>query len=446
MLETILITFFVFAYAALAWRRFNIALSLLFLLLPAYLIRFEIGPLPTTLLEAMIWVIILVWLVKNWRQLPHSIFAWLLSRQNRSLVIAVALFLLGATLAVFTSAHTRAALGEWKAFYIEPVLLFLVLTTVFIKKGSSGDSQERLASNPPDLILLSLIAGALATSALAIYQHYTGWLVPHAFWANRNTYRVTAWYGFPNAVGLFLAPIVPLSAYLVKQSWTRLKKESAGARFKHWAALATSLIFIPASLLAILFARSTGGLVGITAGAGVLLLICRKTRYWAAALGVIGLIGIILTPGINPIKQELLMQDRSGKLRLDMWAETSSFLMERPLAGAGLASYSTLIYPYRIDKWIEVFHHPHNIFLTMWVNIGLIGLAGFVWIVVWFYRVGFGGLKAGKTNLLPFVISAMTVWLTTGLVDSPYIKNDLSVLFWLLPALLVYAGQKNSGG
>ena len=129
------------------------------------------------------------------------------------------------------------------------------------------------------------------------------------------------------------------------------------------------------------------------------------------------------------------MQDRSGQIRLDMWAETIEFLKDNPIKGAGLASYKTLIYPYRIDKWIEVFHHPHNIFLTIWVNTGIIGLFGFTWIIVWFYRVGLMNLK--KDKLIIFLLATITAFTTTGLVDSPYIKNDLAIFFWILPALLI---------
>ena len=147
----------------------------------------------------------------------------------------------------------------------------------------------------------------------------------------------------------------------------------------------------------------------------------------------------------NSIKQELLLQDRSGQLRLNMWAETIEFLSDHPLTGAGLASYQTLIYPYRIDKWIEVFHHPHNIFLTMWVNLGLLGLIGFVWILVWFYRVGLTvAIKNKNLGLEAFLISAMTVFIITGLVDSPYIKNDMAILFWFLPALLFLEAKKTT--
>ena len=63
------------------------------------------------------------------------------------------------------------------------------------------------------------------------------------------------------------------------------------------------------------------------------------------------------------------------------------FLTAHPLRGAGLASYTQRIVPYHSQvagENIEIFHHQHNIFLTMWVNLGLLGLIGFVWMLVWF--------------------------------------------------------------
>jgi O-antigen ligase len=146
-----------------------------------------------------------------------------------------------------------------------------------------------------------------------------------------------------------------------------------------------------------------------------------------------------------------------------MWAETTEFLKAHPIAGAGLASYSQMIKPYRIDKWIEVFHHPHNIFLTMWVNIGLLGLFAFVWLLVWFFKSAIcpdarsGSRTSCRDNLQSaintergtrdkptiYIMTSMTIIIVMGLVDSPYIKNDLAILFWLLPALLIISETKN---
>ena len=412
MLTISLIRLFIIIFALIVWQRFELGLFLLFFLLPAYLIRFKFFGFPATLLEMMIFVIILIYIVgaKN----DIAIKTKLLDikskiKQNQSLFIAIFIFLAATAISIFISINTKSALGEWKAFYIEPILIFLILITSIKSKKQTNN------------LIFALVLGGFITGLLAVYQKFTGWYVPWEFWENENSYRVTGWYGFPNAIGLFLAPIIPLALYLIKQ------KDNV------WQCI-ISIISIPLGILAIYFAKSTGGLIGVVAGIGLLMIISKKTRWPTIIFGAIFLIGLFLSPE-NPIKQELLLQNRSGQLRVAMWGETIEFLSDHPIFGAGLASYKTLIYPYRIDKWIEVFHHPHNIFLTMWVNIGLFGLIGFIWILVWFYRTGIMHFK--KNTLTKYLLATMLVIITTGLVDSPYIKNDLSILFWLLPALMI---------
>jgi hypothetical protein len=71
----------------------------------------------------------------------------------------------------------------------------------------------------------------------------------------------------------------------------------------------------------------------------------------------------------------------------------------------------------------------------MWVNLGLLGLIGFVTILVGLYTKG---LKS-----TPALVAVITVILVTGLVDSPYIKNDLAVLFWVVILLFVSSSYAN---
>jgi O-antigen ligase len=378
--------------------------TFLFTFLPIYLIRFYIGPLPTTALEVVLWLILLFWFFKKIRERNAIILLRTHFKQAPGLFIAIFIFLFGATLGAFLSPTLRAAFGEWRAFYIEPAILFYILLDVI------RDKKNR------EVVLMGLILCGLITSLLAFYQHFTGWLVPYSFWANRNTYRVTAWYGFPNGVGIFLAPLIPFGFYLIgqiKNAWLKC----------------IPIFFIPAAVLAIIFAKSTGALIGLAAGCGLYLLLNKKTKIIAGVCAVVGFIGILLVPSTNPIKQELLAQDYSGSLRRDIWSETITYLTIHPFRGTGMAAYSQEITPYRHNKKIEVFHHPHNIFLTIWVNTGIIGLIGFLGILGWFLR---------QKNSDSFMISltvAMVIWLTMGLVDSPYIKNDWALFFWFLIAM-----------
>jgi O-antigen ligase len=332
-------------------------------------------------------------------------------KQNKLFFYFLIIFLISATIAVFLSSNTKSALGEWKAFYIEPIIFFIILiTSIKTKKDLEN-------------LFFALVLSGLITSILAIYQHFTGFLVPYSFWENQNTYRVTAWYGFPNAVGHFLAPIFPISIYLLISNFKN-------NQFK----LIVSLLFIPLSILAVYFAKSTGAIIGILATLFLLLLYYKKTRLFTIIFSVISLVIFIFIPINNPIKQEILFQDRSGQIRLNMWNETLEFLKTESIFGAGLSSYSQKIIPFHGQvngENIEIFHHPHNIFLTMWVNLGIFGLISFIIInLSCFYK------SFKEKNILNFfAFTTLACFLVMGLVDSPYIKNDLAFFYWFTLSL-----------
>lgn len=428
-MEMLYIAFASLSFTLLAWYRLEYAIYACILLLPTYLIRFSIGPIPTTFLEIMIGILVLITLIQYKKYSENSLLPKLF-KNHPTLIIATSIFLLSATIGIFIADDTRTALGEWKAFYIEPIFFVGVILTVCTQK-----------KHVPTL-LASLAISGIATGLLAIYQHFTGWLVPYAFWENRNTYRVTAWYGFPNAVGLFLGPLFCVGIYFLHDSAKLYLKNS---QKKYIAYGFFGALSMTTSLLGTIYAKSTGALMGMIASIGTLLFIYKKTRIPMLILTSIAILTIIFMPN-NAIKQELLFQDFSGQLRINMWGETIEFLRDYPIFGAGLGNYNEKIYPYRIDKWIEVFHHPHNIFLTMWVNIGFIGMLSFTWILVWFFRVGLHAVwkKQYALRTTPYIIGMMSAFVIMGLVDSPYIKNDLALYFWIIIALmLIQTTQKN---
>lgn len=422
-MTTLLITLYSLLFTFITWRRFSHGVFLLFLLLPTYLIRFSIGPLPVTLLEIMIWIVCIIGLIKHARHIEESLLT--LFRKYTVFTIGTVLFLFAATISIFTSVDLRAAAGEWKAFYIEPFVLFLILYL----------SRDKLVAKI-DIILPLLLSG-LVTSVLAIYQHFTGWMVPWDFWANNETYRVTAWYGFPNGVGLFLAPLVVMAATGVWQKLTNRSRDS-------YLLLITYSLLLIAGSLAVFYAKSTGGLIGILAGIGMLLLLNKRTHWPAVIVGVIACTSLLGLPGLQDLKHEVLLQDRSGQIRVSMWKEAVQLLKDRPLLGAGLASYDERIVPYHTTvngEGIEIFHHPHNIFLTIYVNLGLLGLIGFVLMLIGFF---YNAFRSSHQSLISnFLVATMTAIIVTGLVDSPYIKNDLAVLFWVLPLLLLTSSYAN---
>ena len=243
----------------------------------------------------------------------------------------------------------------------------------------------------------------------------------------------------------------------MKETWPVIKKyktqkinklsitnsQSQTTKFKNWLLFLSSIFYLILAPLAIIFSKGTGPLLGIIGGISLLFLINKKTRWLIILVGLISLISLLFLPQLSNIKQEITFQDRSGQIRLAIYKETWNFLKDNPLVGAGLASYSKKIAPYHTtvnNENIEIFHHPHNTFLTMWVNLGILGLLSFI--IIKFYSLCFIPYSVYKQkkqllSLTLFTISSLFIILIMGLVDSPYIKNDLAMFFWLLIALIL---------
>ena len=130
-----LICVFVFS-----WRNFRAGVGLLILLLPAYLIRARIGPLPTTVLEMTLGVVFLVWLIKYFREDWGKIVATI--KERPWFFGLVGLFFVASLMGVFVSGwgaiklnygqNTYQAFGIWRAFFLEPMILFFILLGIFV--------------------------------------------------------------------------------------------------------------------------------------------------------------------------------------------------------------------------------------------------------------------------------------------------------------------------
>jgi len=129
----ILILFYCLCFAFLSWHRLNWAMVILILALPAYLARSAIDFVPFTLLEAMIWIVFIIWLIKNYKknEAPQGRNPALREGRGRWPII---LLLLISAIAIEISPNTLGALGIWKAYFLEPIMFFLVFINAIRNK------------------------------------------------------------------------------------------------------------------------------------------------------------------------------------------------------------------------------------------------------------------------------------------------------------------------
>ncbi len=397
-------------------------LGLIIFLLPTYLVRFQLVGIPFTLLEILVLGAI-GWFF--WRGDYRILWQ---DKAVRQWIWLGAAWIVVGTISWLVSPDGRAAAGIWKAYIVEPVLLFFVFLVYW------RDEPARRAA------YYGLAGLTLGLSALLAGQWLTGIGIAPP-WDQLWPRRATGWFGYPNANALLLAPSATLLGGL---AWL---DESLSRRTRLLFAVSAA-----AALLGLFFVHSAGGLVGLAVGFFVLLAVPRVTRWLAGGLVAIGGVVVWLLPRV---RQELLFQDWSGSVHWWTWQETINMLRDHWLLGAGLAGYKTVFAPYHLRTYLEIFMYPHNLFLNFWSELGLAGLFLFI-LIIRQVSINIANVASkhqsisnihryslrdihGYSWLVP--VAAFITLLTHGLVDVPFFKNDLAILFWLLIALMVRKGK-----
>lgn len=439
-------------FTVLAFARLDLALLLTIAALPAYLIRFKIYGLPLTLLEAMILISFGVWFIKSF--LPHlkTIIRNHRARMPYPYSIEIVLLLVIAFVSAGVSGFSSGALGIFKAYFFEPVLLFILILNVF---KTRRDCLK---------ILGALLISAALISLFAIYQKITGQFISNSFWADEATRRVVSVFGYPNAVGLYLSPLIMI---FIGWLFYLPKRTLLNGAFKKIIIILTVII----SFLAIYFAHSRGALIGLTVALLVFTLLAERKRRKGILiiLGIVIVLFLAVPASRNYLNDKLQFKDLSSEIRRQQWKETLAMLNDgRIISGAGLDNYQTAVRPYhqaglffngdnlpnfsqqlrasstlRAKYWqpVEIYMYPHNIFLNFWSELGLFGLLLFIWIIIKFLFVSlkliiiYSRENKKERYLIIGLLSAMIVIIVHGLVDVPYFKNDLAAMFFILLAL-----------
>ena len=451
----ILLIIFSGAYLGLALYRLDWAVLLLILALPSYLCRFSMLGIPSTLLELMLLISFVVFFVKDFKNRGGQLKTYFNKKQTIAypFKIEIIVFLIVAFAALAWAGFSSSALGAFKAYFLEAIIFYILFINIF---------KDESARNK---VYWALAGSALLVSLFAFYQKISGQFFPTEFLASQG--RVTSFFPYPNAVGLYLGPISLLLTGFCFKLLKAPKNKSA-----YFKGIFLSLI-IGVSLFTIYLAQSEGALVGVAAALFVSALIFNKTSR-RLALGVAAVVIIFLAINNSAwhyFKTKATLMDLTGQIRREQWTETKKMFFAEPqiaLFGTGLANYQSHIAPYHQEgifiknddpNWLEkvrtsaeyrkqvwqpteIYLYPHNIFLNFWTELGFIGLLLFGWIFIKFFIISAkllrqkNKLDATERSLLIGLTGAMIVVIIHGLVDVPYFKNDLALLFWLLIAQL----------
>lgn len=385
------------------YRYSLLAAALASVLAPAYVIRWKVGPLPTTLLEVAILATIAVFALETMQQrLP---IAW-----RGPLTAPAILLVLAGAISVLVSADHRGALGLFRAYFVEPAAFFLIVAAVASTARRAG------------LMLLGFAGGgavvAVSNAAVvldAVRHHVLDLMV---------TPPVVI-YQTANAVALYLIPLVAMAASLLVHGRDRAQRWLSG-------------IFLAVAIPACLLSFSRGGYLALAAvGLGIAI-----SHRWAKVLVPAAIVAALAVSQVPLIRQRIAYElhplpGNTLDFRIRIWGQTLRLLSHHFVLGIGLSNYENAMGPF----WQDLPHviYPHNIVLNFWAVTGLLGLVAFGWLTVRAFLLAWRGWRRHPAEWRPYdlgVMLALVAVVVHGLVDVPFFKNDLSLEFWALLGIL----------
>jgi O-antigen ligase len=382
---------------------------------------FQLSPV-----EVLTWVAVTAWtidtvLTRAGLRLTPRIFSFdgLRSRLT-ALDWAVLVLLLLALVSTRWAANFGVASREFRIIILDPILLYALVRV------------SDLAREQTRRLVYALLASGVAVSAVGLYRLLTG----DSILAD-GVLRLTAVWGSPNNVGLYLGRLLPLAlafTFLLRgwrERWvyaalvilfgvTILLTYSRGALF---LGLPASILF----LLIVLFTQShplsrrAWFAIGLALGIGVLVLIpfLASERFWS-----------IFQPGTG-----------TGFFRLALWSSAIRMGLDHPILGVGLDNFLYEYPKYILPvAWREPnLSHPHNIILDFWVRLGIGGLVLIAWLLVAFFRRAWSSFRCAADlyvrALMLGLMASMVDFIAHGMIDAAFFVIDLAYVFMLTLAL-----------
>lgn len=387
-----------------------------FLLAPTFAWRFALGPMPANFLMLWIffvWIIFAIWLLVK-KQLREFIASSI--KIDRKLLVPIILLIIAATVSLFVGGISQEKLGQYLVLFVQPIGMFFIARYLYHK---FPDSQKWL--------VYSFYAFLLVSGVYAIYQYYTLVGLPPKYWGNSiEPKRSITFFSQPDAFALFVGPVL---AFLIPDVFTRLSKLKENVLN----------IFFPlawlAGLAGLIYSLSRGGWIGFVAACAAFVIISANKKY------IIGAVCVMLVAAgfiyyIPNFRYRIILPfhgQRSALARLTVWDAGLKMIKESPILGQGINGYSENFPKYTSDPALEHHNYPHMILLNFWVETGILGVLSFIGISLF---AVFYGIKNRK-NLIAFgILLFFAALLAHGLVDNPYFKNDLALVFWLVLGLI----------
>lgn len=396
---------------------------LLFLLLPAYLLRFSITPfVSVNLLE----LLLLVTILKNFHAILKIAPAGYLFRkikQRRHILLPVALILIGFVLGYLRQQFLTGwvdwtdGFGKLLDLIILPIVYgFSLVMLVQLKKVSLQG------------LLYGYYLGAVLTSVLGLIYLAHNWLTFDG--------RLSTFFQSPNELAIFIAPAILIGLYLIRIMERNIK-------------LKVLLLFSLFLLSFILYQTfSLGAWLSISLSILYLFLSVRNSflkPYLGLILFTITTIALIAILNIDLLLRAFDYQPNapatSYDSRLAIYQVDQKIISTNWLYGIGINNFQNVYLGQQ--KYFEPYPqwavpHAHNNIMHTWLEGGLLAVIG-LFFLLYNVLLSKNNSLSSLESLLALLFSSIFIYfILHGLVDTTFWTPSAAILFFFVVIFYPY--------
>ena len=242
-------------------------------------------------------------------------------------------------------------------------------------------------------------------------------------------HRVFSSFGNPNIAGAWFGSIILMIFYL-----KCIDKEK-----KDYIIYNLSIVLV---IVALLLTESTGAFIALVGSMFVYYILKEKKD-------IRGLIAICITVGISSIlfviiQNKLANTTPIGELvtsfnsRYHIWIGAINMILKKTITGWGILGMmqygSNFVYsnePSLHNKIIVFLIHPHNLWLTFLVTLGVVGFLIYLYIKFNLYK-DMIKLYKRHNKMLPLIVAINTMVIIQGIVDCTLYAPQICIIFFFI--------------
>lgn len=319
--------------------------------------------------------------------------------------ILIFVFSFFTSLIIWPNVHSAGVFFEW--------LLLPAITCVFISTHLSKNASAKT------IICIGLIFLFFLVSAVSLFYYFSKIMT--------YDHRLNSFFLSPNHLAMFLAPLLfILWGYLTKNCdfFMRL--------FLYLSLILGSITILLTQSFTTIFA------ICVTIVVSAMILYKKNLIFYLSVILIFLITGFSLYEKIS--NSNIALERSSLSSRVMIWQNAIFHIQKSPIFGYQIDDFQHIYLNTQslFSTYLEwAVPTPHNLFLTLWISGGIFAVFSFITLLFYVIFCGFHFYHMQHKKHIILYCGALIVIFFSSFTDTPYWKNDLAIIFWIICGLIL---------